>query len=165
MINCQHLQSVDVGDNEIRGAFPFWMETLPQLRVLVLRSNKLSGTMLVASKIEHPFPKLQVLDIARNAFDGSLPIDISRILEDKLQTYFDLSVTLKGLDQTFNKLLDTLTTIDLSSNKFSGNIPVSIGNLNSLRYLNLSRNNLTGQIPVSLGNISILESLDLSWNN
>ncbi|XP_047944359.1 receptor-like protein 9DC3 [Salvia hispanica] len=51
-----------------------------------------------------------------------------------------------------------------SSNKFSGNIPVSIGNLNSLRYLNLSRNTLTEQIPVSLGNISILESLDLSWN-
>ncbi|XP_047954625.1 receptor-like protein Cf-9 homolog [Salvia hispanica] len=178
LINCQRLQSIDVGDNEIRGAFPFWMERFPQLRVLILRSNKLNGTMLEASKTEHPFPKLQVLDIARNDFVGSLPdryfknfggmIDakenLTRDEKDALQEFIDLSFTLKGLDQTLRTLLDTFTTIDFSSNKFSGNIPVSIGTLNSLRYLNLSHNTLTGQIPVSLGNISLLESLDLSWN-
>ncbi|XP_047944213.1 receptor-like protein Cf-9 homolog [Salvia hispanica] len=178
LINCQRLQNIDFSDNEIRGAFPFWMETFPQLRVLILRSNKLNGTMLEASKIEHPFPKLQVLDITRNVFVGSLPdryfknfggmIDakdnLTRVQKDVLQRFFDLSVTLKGLDQTLWRLLDTLTTIHFSSNNFSGSIPVSICNLNSLRYLNLSRNTLTGGITLSLGNISILESLDLSWN-
>ncbi|XP_047944144.1 receptor-like protein 36 [Salvia hispanica] len=154
------------------------METLSQLRVLILRPNKLNGTMLEASNTEHPFPKLQVLDISRNAFVGSLPYryfknfegmidakdNLTRVEKDILQTYLDLGVTLKGLDQELKRLLDTFTMIDLSSNNFSGNIPVSIGNLNSLRYLNLSSNTLTGEIPVSLGNISILESLDLSWN-
>ncbi|XP_042013298.1 receptor-like protein Cf-9 homolog [Salvia splendens] len=154
------------------------METFPQLRVLILKSNKLNGTMLEPSKTEHPFPKLQVLDISRNVFVGSLPdryiknfegmIDakdnLTRVGKDELQTFLDLRVILKGLDQGLSRLLDTFTMIDLSSNRFSGNIPVSIGNLNSLRYLNLSSNTLTGEIPVSLGNISILESLDLSWN-
>ncbi|XP_047952793.1 receptor-like protein Cf-9 homolog [Salvia hispanica] len=173
LINCQRLESIDFGDNEIRGAFPFWMEAFPQLRVLVLRSNKLNGTMLEASKTEHPFPKLQVLYISRNAFVGYLPdryfkncegmIDakdnLTRVGKDGLQTYLDLGVILKGLDQELKRLLDTFTMIDLSSNRFSGNIPVSIGNLNSLRYLNLSNNTLTGEIPVSLGNISISNTL------
>ncbi|XP_042035010.1 receptor-like protein 9DC3 [Salvia splendens] len=52
----------------------------------------------------------------------------------------------------------------MSSNRFSGSIPNSIGNLNSLIYLNLSHNCLTGGIPASLGNVRELESLDMSSN-
>ncbi|KAH6763735.1 hypothetical protein C2S51_014984 [Perilla frutescens var. frutescens] len=52
----------------------------------------------------------------------------------------------------------------MSHNKFSGNIPESIGKLNSLKYLNLSHNVLTGYITPSLGNVDALESLDLSSN-
>ncbi|XP_057797844.1 receptor-like protein 19 [Salvia miltiorrhiza] len=78
--------------------------------------------------------------------------------------FLEMRITLKGLDQLLRRLLKTFTTIDLSSNNFSGSIPDSIGNLNSLRYLNLSHNNLMGHIPASLGNISVLESLDVSWN-
>ncbi|KAH6774994.1 hypothetical protein C2S52_012555 [Perilla frutescens var. hirtella] len=54
--------------------------------------------------------------------------------------------------------------IDLSSNRISGSILDSIGNLNSLIYLNLSHNCITGHIPASLGSVSALESLDLSSN-
>ncbi|XP_057785000.1 receptor-like protein 9DC3 [Salvia miltiorrhiza] len=75
-----------------------------------------------------------------------------------------MTITLKGQDQLLTRLLEAFTTIDLSSNNFSGSIPDSIGNLNSLRYLNLSHNNIMGHIPASLGNISVLESLDLSSN-
>ncbi|XP_057803776.1 receptor-like protein 43 [Salvia miltiorrhiza] len=79
--------------------------------------------------------------------------------------YLEMRITLKGVNQLLKKrLLKTFTTIDFSSNKFSGSIPNSMGNLNSLRYLNLSHNNLMGHIPASLGNISVLESLDLSSN-
>ncbi|XP_042012458.1 receptor-like protein 9DC3 [Salvia splendens] len=78
--------------------------------------------------------------------------------------FIRLKLTLKGLDQLLLWLLDTLTTIDLSSNRFSGSIPPSLGNLNTLRFLNLSRNTLGGHIPSSLGRMSLLESLDLSSN-
>ncbi|XP_034674488.1 receptor-like protein 9DC3 [Vitis riparia] len=73
-------------------------------------------------------------------------------------------VTIKGLEIELVKILNTFTTIDLSSNKFQGEIPESIGNLNSLRELNLSHNNLVGHIPSSFGNLKLLESLDLSSN-
>ncbi|XP_057785006.1 receptor-like protein 19 [Salvia miltiorrhiza] len=156
------------------------MEALPKLRVLILKSNKFDGNMSLPSRSNLPFQKLQVLDISDNEFVGSLPqtyfknframMDVKEnktdlYLDDQTFLYFlEMRITLKGLDQLLNRLLKTFTTIDLSSNNFSGSIPDSIGNLNSLRYLNLSHNNLMGHIPASLGNISVLESLDLSSN-
>ncbi|XP_057801688.1 receptor like protein 22-like [Salvia miltiorrhiza] len=179
LINCKSLRGLDVGNNRIRDKFPFWMEALPELRVLVLKSNKFDGNMLLPSRSNLPFSKLQVLDISRNAFVGSLPqryfksframMDVKENQtpsdDDAFQDlFFEMRITLKGLDQLLKRLLEDFTIIDLSSNKFSGTIPRFIGNLNSLRYLNLSHNNLMGHIPASLGNISVLESLDLSSN-
>ncbi|XP_042016455.1 receptor-like protein 9DC3 [Salvia splendens] len=133
--------------------------------------------MLVASNIEQPFPKLQVLDVSHNAFVGSLPeryfknfrgmMDAKEHQTDGeylFQNFIELRLTLKGLDQLLQRLLNTFTTIDLSSNRFSGIIPPSIANLKSLRYLNLSHNTIGGHIPSSLGGMSLLESLDLSSN-
>ena len=175
LLNCEALQVVDIGGNEVRGSFPFWLETHPQLRVLVLRSNRFDGTMIdVSSTIERPFPKLQVLDISYNDFSGSLPDRYFKNFQGMVnakdgnrsndKVFIELTLTIKGLDLPVQRLLTTFTTIDLSSNRFTGNIPPSLGNLNSLRYLNLSHNSITGRIPSRLGNISILESLDLSSN-
>ncbi|XP_047952631.1 receptor-like protein 9DC3 [Salvia hispanica] len=129
------------------------------------------------SNIENPFQKLQVLDVSHNAFVGTLPDRYFRnfrgmIDANEKQTgeenfflrYIELTLTLKGIDQLLKRLLYIFTTIDLSSNNFSGSIPPSIGDLKSLKYLNLSHNILTGHIPSSLGGMSELESLDLSSN-
>ncbi|KAA3467402.1 receptor-like protein 12 [Gossypium australe] len=35
------MQVLDLGNNKIKDTFPPWLETLPELQVLVLRSNKL----------------------------------------------------------------------------------------------------------------------------
>ena len=47
-----------------------------------------------------------------------------------------------------------LDEISLSSNQFSGTIPVSIGYLRSLRYLYLNNNNLVGHIPSTIARFS-----------
>ena len=62
------------------------------------------------------------------------------------------------------RILSIYTSIDLSSNKFTGELLEVIGVLQSLRLLNVSHNRLLGHIPSSLGNMSLLESLDLSSN-
>ncbi|MQL93230.1 hypothetical protein Taro_025868 [Colocasia esculenta] len=47
--------------------------------------------------------------------------------------------------------LQNLSTLSLSSNQFSGQIPPSIGRLSSLYVLDITDNRLTGSIPVSPG--------------
>ncbi|XP_028080591.1 receptor-like protein 18 [Camellia sinensis] len=73
-------------------------------------------------------------------------------------------VMIKGYEIELSRILTVLSIIDFSRNKFQGEIPKSIGRLNSLRGFNISHNNLTGHIPTSLGNLKNLESLDLSSN-
>ncbi|KAL7109227.1 hypothetical protein ACP275_06G162500 [Erythranthe tilingii] len=181
LLNCELLTVFDVGNNQIRDVFPYWMETLPELRVLVLRSNRFHGDFLVSSKSysKVPFLSLQVFDISNNEFAGALPVrylenfiamidlgDNSTTPKLDLFTYYEQSMTfvLKGVELPLVRILTAFTTIDLSGNRFSGNIPESIGKLTSLKYFNLSRNSLAGSIPPSLGNMSELESLDMSSN-
>ncbi len=57
-----------------------------------------------------------------------------------------------------------VTYLELSSDRLTGSIPDSLGNLSNLTYLNLSANYLTGPIPDSLGNLSNLNYLYL-YNN
>jgi hypothetical protein len=57
-----------------------------------------------------------------------------------------------------------ITTINLGSNKLTGCIPTSLGNLQELGYLSLHNNQLTGAIPASLGNLQHLRFLYLSDN-
>ena len=72
---------------------------------------------------------------------------------------------MKGLETKLGRILTIFTTIDLSSNKFQGEIPEVLERLTILRLLNLSHNSLTGHIPSSLAKLSALESLDLSSNS
>ncbi|KAL6315378.1 hypothetical protein AAG906_000488 [Vitis piasezkii] len=178
LIICRKLEVLDLGNNKINDTFPHWLGTLPELQVLVLRSNSFHGH-IGCSKIKSPFMSLRIIDLAHNDFEGDLPEMYLRSLKATMNVdegnmtrkymgednYQDsVIVTIKGLEIEFVKILNTFTTIDLSSNKFQGEIPKSIGNLNSLRGLNLSHNNLAGHIPSSFGNLKLLESLDLSSN-
>ncbi|GMN44002.1 hypothetical protein TIFTF001_013212 [Ficus carica] len=87
-------------------------------------------------------------------------------MKDDNRYYQDsVTVTVKGLDIDFVKILTIFTSIDLSNNNFHGEIPRSIGDLKSLIVLNLSSNNFEGLIPPSLGKLTELESLDLSNNS
>jgi Leucine-rich repeat (LRR) protein len=54
--------------------------------------------------------------------------------------------------------------ISLSSTNLTGNIPESIGNLDSLSKLYLGSNNLTGGLPVSIGKLVHLTILSLTSN-
>ncbi|XP_059318738.1 receptor-like protein 9DC3 [Lycium ferocissimum] len=62
------------------------------------------------------------------------------------------------------RITSIMTSIDLSSNRFEGDIPNSLGSLNSLVLLNLSHNNFWGYIPAEIAKLHELEALDLSWN-
>ncbi|GMQ06668.1 hypothetical protein CsSME_00051160 [Camellia sinensis var. sinensis] len=177
LTNCRQLQVLDLGNNKINDTFPYWLRILPELRVLVLRSNKFHGP-IDTSKPKLYFPKLRIIDLSHNKFTGHLPeryFKIFKAMRNKtmpnekylsVRSYYQdsVTVTMKGFDIYLTRILTVFTAIDLSSNKFSGDIPNVIGSLNSLIVLNLSHNSLTGLIPSSLGGLTELESLDLSSN-
>ena len=43
LVNCTKLEVLDLGNNNINDLFPYWLEALTTLRVLVLKSNRFYG--------------------------------------------------------------------------------------------------------------------------
>lgn len=97
---------------------PNTLGKLSQLRVLSLRSNRLSG------EIPSDFSNLTLLRslyLQNNEFSGDFP------------------PSLPGLGR--------LTRLDLSSNNFSGSIPFAVNNLTHLTRLFLQKNQFSGTLP------------------
>ncbi|XVF00290.1 hypothetical protein REPUB_Repub03eG0272200 [Reevesia pubescens] len=185
MANCRNVEVLNLGNNKINDTFPPWLESLPELKVLVLRSNQFSGFIDGCESDDHCFSKLQIFDLSNNDFNGPLPgkyIENFKFIKihQELQGYslqylkrmadsgyfYDYSVgtTIKGFERELVKIFAIFTSIDLSNNKFEGEISRAFGELVSLRGLNLSHNNLNGHIPLSMKNLTSLEWLDLSSN-
>jgi len=59
------LQVLDLGDNKIEDTFPYFLETLPELYILVLKSNKLHG-FVTSPTTKNSFSKLRIFDISNN---------------------------------------------------------------------------------------------------
>ncbi|KAM1597854.1 hypothetical protein PS2_032715 [Malus domestica] len=186
LANCTMLEVLNMGNNQIKDSFPRLLKNISSLRVLVLRSNHFYG-QIGCNTTSGPWPKLQIVDIARNNFSGEIPgtclITWSAMMADEddamakinhlrfqvlqfSQVYYQdaITVTTKGLEMELVKILTVFTSIDISCNNFIGSIPEEVGDLKSLYGLNLSSNAFTGTIPSSLGNLRQLESLDLSDN-
>ncbi|KAK9101855.1 hypothetical protein Sjap_019109 [Stephania japonica] len=97
---------------------PNTLSRLSQLRVLSLRSNRLSG------QIPQDLSQLKLirnLYLQNNDFSGVLPTSITE--------------------------LPRLTRLDVSNNKLSGNVPFLLNNLTHLTGLFLEKNNFSGSLP------------------
>ncbi|KAJ8759257.1 hypothetical protein K2173_006777 [Erythroxylum novogranatense] len=178
LVNCKMLEVLDIGNNFVNDTFPTWLETLPKLEVLVLRSNRFHGP-IGSPKTNASFSSLRIIDLSHNDFSGILPetyfknfqgmvtVDDSNSAPEYMGDvyYMDsVALTMKGMELQLERILTIFTTIDMSSNRFEGQIPEVVGELRSLVMLNFSHNSLTGHIPSSLANLAKLESLDLSSN-
>ncbi|KAK4573609.1 hypothetical protein RGQ29_031527 [Quercus rubra] len=190
LANCTMLEFLDIGNNHIIDFFPSWLGILPELKVLILQSNGIHGFIGKPDTIQK-FPKLQVIDVSNNNISGKLPSEYFQIWKamqsfdashltymqanGQPQKYvsngwsmtsyaYSMALTNKGIKTKYLKIQDFFMAIDLSSNKFVGEIPKNLGNLNALHMLNLSNNILTSFIPSSLATLTNLESLDLSQN-
>jgi Leucine-rich repeat (LRR) protein len=181
LVQCRMLGVLNLGNNKLNDTFPFWLESLPELQILVLRANGFHGPIWdPATKIG--FSKLHVIDLSHNNFTGELPSKyfmtwnamLMAPVKGKSQPEYmgsdsnyykdTMTVVNKGIEMELVKILTIFKAIDLSNNKFFGEIPDSVGNLNGLIVLNLSSNSFMSHIPPSFGNLNQLESLDLSQN-
>ncbi|MFQ6641984.1 hypothetical protein Gotur_016039, partial [Gossypium turneri] len=75
ILNCNGLEVLDLGNNKINDTFPHWLGSLPQLQVLVLKSNHMHGSLRVNSSKSSPFfSKIKIFDLSSNYFSGPLPV-------------------------------------------------------------------------------------------
>ncbi|KAG4150116.1 hypothetical protein ERO13_D05G375300v2 [Gossypium hirsutum] len=181
------LEVLDLGNNKINDTFPHWLGSLPQLQVLVLKSNHMHGSLCVNSSKSSPFfSKIQIFDLSSNYFSGPLPvryinsfkaiINLEKIgstvsymgVNDPRGSGFytySIGIVVKGQDMelVFGKL-NLLKGLNLSHNNLNGGIPTLIGNLTSLEWLDLSSNRLSGTIPNRLADLPFLSSFNVSEN-
>ena len=181
---CKSLSFIDLAKNRLFGKIPPWIGgNLPNLMVLNLRSNKFSGSI---SPEICQLKKIQILDLSDNNMSGTIPRCLSNFIamtkkgsltitynfsldspkygfEDR--SYIDRElVKWKGSEFEYKNTLGLVKSIDLSSNKLTGEIPKEVTDLLELVSLNFSRNNLIGLIPTTIGQLKSLDVLDLSQN-
>jgi Leucine-rich repeat (LRR) protein len=185
---CKNIEFLDLTQNKFSGTLPAWIsEDMPSLVMLRLRSNNFSGHIPI--KTTKLF-SLRILDLANNAFSGLIPQNLenfkaltstdvtSHQVDDPFGEVYNvaygftgdgisdnsLSLVIKGQVLDYRENVIFFMSIDLSCNRFTGQIPEEIGSLVGLKNLNLSSNFLSGNIPCKIGNLRSLESLDLSNN-
>ncbi|CAN1170946.1 Receptor kinase-like protein Xa21 [Linum perenne] len=135
--NLKSLEVLDLGNNNLFGYIPSSMGNLTRLTNLNISSNYLFGE--IPASIRN-CKQLTSLYISRNNLSGVIP--------PQLLSLTSLSIAL-----------------DLSGNRFTGALPMELGNLKNLEYLNLSHNMLSSSIPSSLGSCIKLYTLCLDDNH
>ncbi|KAI8564813.1 hypothetical protein RHMOL_Rhmol03G0211300 [Rhododendron molle] len=189
--NLTSLVSVDLSNTELRGRVPREMGNLCNLRTLLMSDNKVEGDILelfeslsgcisytlvslscrgcqlsghLTDQLEQ-FKSLKFLlslcaMVMKQHSSGRISYT-TLLIGEFLENAF---VVTKRREFQYDTILVLLTSMDLSDNNISGEIPEEITSLLGLRSLNLSGNHLTGVIPKEIGNMELLESIDLSRN-
>ncbi|KAI9099577.1 hypothetical protein K1719_024582 [Acacia pycnantha] len=169
---------LDLRENEFSGIIPPWVgDILLNLKFFLLKSNKFDGEIPNQICSLH---SLHALDLAQNNLTGQIPkcinhLSVMLVKNTTLESYIrgegnkssrsitNVLLELKGRADVYT-FLGLVTSIDLSDNKLSGEIPSEIASLKGLVFLNLSNNLLSGKIPQNIGNMESLEIMDLSKN-
>ncbi|CAN4104949.1 unnamed protein product [Withania somnifera] len=136
--------------------FPNWLQTQSNISELDLSASGISG------HIPSWFwdqPALQSLNLSYNDMSGTIP-DISR----KMSALALIDLGSNSFNGPVPQLPTDMTTVDLSRNKFSGNISFACDNFDYLGYVDLSDNLFAGELP-HCWKLRSLVRLNLAYNN
>ncbi|XP_031481602.1 probably inactive leucine-rich repeat receptor-like protein kinase At3g28040 [Nymphaea colorata] len=156
------LRSLNLSYNRFTGSIPAGYGAMRSIRTLDFSENLLSGPLP-----DHLFENcttIRSVSAGGNLFTGSLPATLQKC------------VVLGSLNVSGNRLsgspefagglwmLKRLRMLDLSSNGFSGRIPVGLWGLHNLKELYLQNNQFSGLLPFDAGLCIHLNRMDLSGN-
>nr|GMC75077.1 LRR receptor-like serine/threonine-protein kinase GSO1 [Ipomoea batatas] len=155
-----NVQALNLSYNLFEGQIPSNLGKLEQLNFLDLSNNSLTGE--IPKELLIGLSLLQALKLSNNKLEGE-------IVQEFVHLHYLEYLHLDGNNFTGtikDSLLNIyLVSLDISDNKFAGNIPRWMGNMISLEQLSMSKNHLEGPIPIELCNLEFLSILDLSENN
>uniref|UniRef100_A0A0E0KD95 non-specific serine/threonine protein kinase n=1 Tax=Oryza punctata TaxID=4537 RepID=A0A0E0KD95_ORYPU len=148
------------------GNIPDELGSLPKLSYMALNSNQFSG------KIPASLGNLSNLywfDIADNQLSGPLPISrnggmgLDKLFKTKHFHFNKNQLSGPIPDALFSPEM-TLIHLLFDGNKFTGNIPDSLGFVTTLEVVRLDRNSLSGSVPDNLNNLTKVNELNLANN-
>ncbi|KAG6493590.1 hypothetical protein ZIOFF_048582 [Zingiber officinale] len=133
------------------GTIPLWF------------SNFISNTRLQCLDLRHFRAMFQDYTNSKPCHDNNLQCAMGPM--GSYRSKDKILITAKGSTYEYIIILSLVTSIDLSHNNLSGEIPNELMMLRDLHFLSLSNNHLTGTIPENIAVLTELFSLDLSMNN
>ncbi|KAI8027485.1 Receptor-like protein kinase 7 [Camellia lanceoleosa] len=155
--NLTSLEFLSLGDNPFDWS-PFPLEILNLHKLYQLSYNQLSG------KIPEGITKLKnlwQLELYSNQLSGKFPNGFGNLTN---LINFDASTNSLEGDLSEIKYLTKLVSLQLFENKFSGEIPIELGEFKSLTNLSLYTNKLTGSIPPNIGSYGNFTFIDVTEN-
>ncbi|XP_020201273.2 receptor-like protein EIX1 [Aegilops tauschii subsp. strangulata] len=159
----RNTEYMDLSGNSFSGTLPSDFAA-PLLEELILYNNSISGT--IPSSI-CSLSQLVVLDLSGNKLTGEVPT-CEEDSNSQMSSLHVVNLNTNNLSGDFPKVLRNcqyLVFIDLSYNKFSGDLPTWMGvNFPYLALLRLRYNMFSGKIPVEIGMLQGLQFLDLAHN-
>ncbi|KAI3776875.1 hypothetical protein L1987_46665 [Smallanthus sonchifolius] len=151
----QKLQTLTLDGNFFNESVPDWFDSLSNLTILSLKNNTLKGHF--PSSVSKLTTITDVI-LSHNELSGKLP-DLTTLTNLHL-----LDLRENHLDSQLPSLPKGVTTVLLSNNSFSGNIPEQFGQLDQLHHLDVSSNTLSGTPPSSLFVLPNITYLNLASN-
>uniref|UniRef100_F6GSL0 non-specific serine/threonine protein kinase n=1 Tax=Vitis vinifera TaxID=29760 RepID=F6GSL0_VITVI len=160
--NLKSLVDLELSENQLNGSIPTSLGNLTNLEILFLRDNHLSGYF---PKEIGKLHKLVVLEIDTNRLSGSLPEGICQVGDCPNLEYIDLSYNRFHGELSHNwGRCPKLQRLEMAGNDITGSIPEDFGISTNLTLLDLSSNHLVGEIPKKMGSLTSLLELKLNDN-
>ncbi|XP_076951048.1 uncharacterized protein LOC143624217 [Bidens hawaiensis] len=152
-----NLDIFEVNQNRFTGNLPENLCNNGKLIGLIVFDNGLSGEI---PKTLENCKSLKRFHVSGNIFSGAIPGELWKV---------SLLDTMIMNDNSFSgelpkKLAPKLSTLKISNNRFTGQIPTGVSSWTSLRVFEASNNLLDGVLPQELTAIPYLETLLLDGN-
>ncbi|KAG8368958.1 hypothetical protein BUALT_Bualt15G0100400 [Buddleja alternifolia] len=162
----QNLVDLSLNSNNFIGEIPPTIGALSNLYWLDLADNKLRGTIPVSNGTR---PGLDMLvktkhfHFGKNQLSGEIP---SRLFNSNMTLIHLLleNNQLTGNVPSTLGLVQTLEVVRLDKNTLSGSVPENLNNLTHVQELFLANNTLTGPLP-DLTGMNVLNYVDMSNNS
>ncbi|KAL7241981.1 hypothetical protein ACSBR1_014539 [Camellia fascicularis] len=169
------LKWLRMGYNNLSGSIPPTIFNFSSLELIDFTYNVMSGSLPEDLCVFHP--KLEILDLSGNEFDGQIPSTLGECRElqiislsinkftGKIPQELGSLHSLEILPRDMCSYHSSLQIMYLGNNKLTGNIPRAIGNCTLLSVFYIEENNLTGLIPEEMDKLPNVRELALSANN